>query len=126
VSTDSYAVFLDDERSPLEVFWLKLPLPADAWTIVRTFENFADTLSSRGLPSHISFDHDLGNNSDGSVRASGMDCAKWLSEYCLDNNFTVPSFSVHSQNPVGAANIRGLLDGLARSQPQRRPGLAQS
>ena len=40
---------------------------------------------------------------------SGYDCAKWLVDYCLDNGITIPNFGVHSANPVGAENIRGLL-----------------
>ena len=39
-----------------------------------------------------------------------MECAKWLIEYCLDNNKNLPEYYVHSANPVGAKNIKSLLD----------------
>lgn len=43
-----------------------------------------------------------------------MDCAKWLVDYCIDNGQPLPIFYVHSVNPVGADNIRGLLNGFAK------------
>lgn len=118
-----YFLFLDDERYPGDVFWMELPQPP-LWEIVRTQEAFFETITRLGLPAHISFDHDLGEDADGRVIATGMDCAKWLVEYCLDHAAPVPDFTVHSKNPAGAANIRGLLEGLRRAQgpSPRAPG----
>lgn len=37
---------------------------------------------------------------------TGLDCAKWLVNYCMDNSKDLPStILVHSQNPVGKQNI---------------------
>jgi hypothetical protein len=40
---------------------------------------------------------------------TGMDCAKWLVDYCMDNKKELPDFVVHSMNPAGAENIKQLL-----------------
>jgi hypothetical protein len=41
-----------------------------------------------------------------------MDFAKWLVDYMLDNDIPVDllAFRVHSQNPIGAENIRMYLN----------------
>ena len=41
---------------------------------------------------------------------TGMDCAKWLVDYCMDNKKELPDFVVHSMNPAGGENIKSLLD----------------
>ena len=43
-----------------------------------------------------------------------MDCAKWLVDFCMDNKVELPKFYVHSANPVGADNIRGLLNNFIK------------
>ena len=40
---------------------------------------------------------------------SGYDCAKWLVDYCIDNDTQIPYWNVQSANPVGKENINGLL-----------------
>lgn len=40
---------------------------------------------------------------------TGYECAKWLVEYCLDNDLDLPLCYVHSMNPVGKDNINNLL-----------------
>jgi hypothetical protein len=46
-----YKLYLDDERFP------KL---SNDWVIVRDFEEFKNCINTKGIPSEISFDHDLG------------------------------------------------------------------
>ena len=36
---------------------------------------------------------------------TGFDCAKWLVNYCIDNNKELPKWYKHSANPVGKENI---------------------
>jgi hypothetical protein len=89
-----------------------------------------------GIPYHISFDHDLGPPTkdvpiwdfldnpypDAPADFTGMDFAKWFCLYVLDNGLDLPddfTYNVHSQNPVGADNIRSymasfLKDGYAQ------------
>jgi len=104
----SYKLFLDDLRDP----------PDDTWVVVRNYSEFVDTITRMGIPKTVSFDHDLADfdvKGKGIVLAkweekTGMDCAKWL----VDNDIVLPHYTVHSANPVGAKNIRSLLDNFAR------------
>lgn len=97
----SYSLFLDDERWP--------PHDGRQWLVARSFSFAMAIVQTHGLPSYISFDHDLG------LGKTGYDFAKWLAEYCLDND-SPPDFDyyVHSQNPIGAESIRSVVDNLKR------------
>jgi hypothetical protein len=86
-------LYLDDLR----------PIP-DNYIGLRSYAEFVNHITDFGLPDFISFDHDLG------LEESGYDCAKWLVNYCLDNDYRLPQFNVHSQNPVGKENILSLLN----------------
>ena len=97
----TYRLFLDDERFP--------PNDGNEWKIARSFQEAQILYFNYGVPSFISFDHDLGDQ----VK-TGYDFAKWLVEKDIECgfNFLPDTFSyyVHSQNPVGAKNIRDLID----------------
>ncbi len=86
-------LYLDDVRPTPENFQR-----------VYNFDEFVKFIADKGLPNFISFDHDLGEEK------TGYDCAKFLVDYCLDQNLKLPEFYVHSQNPVGKENIEKLLD----------------
>ena len=98
------------------------------WDIVRNYDEFINYILKNGLPSVISFDHDLADEhyvpseywdnydlskefqeSQSYREKTGNDCAKWLLEYCYENNLKLPQCIVHSANPVGADNIRKTL-----------------
>ncbi len=118
-----YHLFLDDERMPHQVTWVPLPRVEEKqtdtdWHIVRSYSDFINCIQTKGLPSFISFDHDLGET--GENEKSGFSCAKWLVDYCLDNNVLCPEFQVHSKNPQGASNISGLLMGFQQFQNTKK------
>lgn len=103
----TYKLFIDDERWP--------PGPPDPqshaenWQIARSSIAAMDMIEMMGIPAFISFDHDLGGDD------TSMKFLWWFIEYCMDlqergEPFTLPDFDVHSQNPVGAANIRALMN----------------
>lgn len=46
---------------------------------------------------------------------TGYHCAKWLVEYCMDNNAPLPKWNIHSANPVGKENIKMLLENYGSS-----------
>lgn len=131
-----YNLFLDDERDPktcatyisntLIVYYLKMD-----WIVVRNYDDFTKTILKRGLPTLISFDHDLADehyndlfsdenwakkdhevvlNTDSYKEKTGYDCALWLVDYCLDNSKRYPQSLVHSQNPVGKKKIESLIN----------------
>ena len=116
----SYYLFLDDERFPQDVTWVKLP--PHNWTIVRNYADFVRTIENKGLPAEIAFDHDLGFEHYTALHTTsklfngiidynsfkektGYDCTKWLIEFCLEKNLPFPKFYVHSMNPIGKQNI---------------------
>ena len=68
-----------------------------------------------GIPEHISFDHDLGGDDN------ALAFVKWLVERALDKDEDLDfSYVIHSQNPVGSENIRGLIEGYRASRSERR------
>ena len=90
-------IYLDDLRDPYD----------NSWSVARSVEEFQQLILSGEPITHLSFDHDLGEE-NGAPVLSGMDAAKWLVELCLDD----PSYGenlkeviVHSANPAGAENI---------------------
>lgn len=94
-----WKLFIDDERFPVN---------EEEFIVARSLSDVVLLVKTKGMPSFISFDHDLGEN-----MPTGLDIAWWLIEHDLDND-SLPTdfdFYVHSQNPVGAANIKGLLRG---------------
>ena len=110
-------LWLDDIRDPytgkfsVEVLYLKevyLGIEPDTekckvqW--VRTQSEFENYIKENGLPDLISFDNDLGIGN-----GEGYECAKWLVEYCMDNNTELPKWYVHSANTVARENIENLL-----------------
>ncbi len=92
-------LYLDDDRTPR----------FSGWNIVRNYEEFVQWIEKNGAPDEISFDHDLGMNSDKTLRKSGVDCARWLCNYCMENALPLPKWNVHSANGGGKDNIISVL-----------------
>ena len=100
-------LFLDDIRNPDYIGLHGLD-------VVRSSEEAKQYVTTHGCPEFISFDHDLG----------GMDTAmhfvKWLINKDMDENGAIipPNFSffVHSQNPIGKANIESYLNNYLRTK----------
>jgi len=101
-------LWLDDIRDPKTSDWLLTYAPEYAYgdgevIWVKNYDEFVSWIEKNGLPDGICFDHDLGEEK------SGYDCAKWLVEYCMDNNLPIPKFNIQSANPTGKININSLL-----------------
>lgn len=97
----TYKLFIDDERFPA----------TDGWTIARSSKEAFNCIFSKGIPQHISFDHDLGGDD------TSMVFLKQLEECLHMGNVSFPegfSYYVHSQNPIGAGNIKSYMDNLLR------------
>lgn len=95
----AYKLFIDDERFPV----------ADDWVIVRSSKEAINHVLAHGMPIEISFDHDLGGNDTSRVFIG------WMVDALLDEQIAIPegfSFSVHSQNPIGAEWIRSTMRGI--------------
>jgi hypothetical protein len=121
-------LFLDDIRQPKDAINLvpshlnKMYWEQD-WHVVKDYKEFVKWISFYGVPDLISFDHDLADihyevdtndwefSSDQlGVEETGLDCAKWLVDYCFDNGHKLPEYIVHSANPAGRKNIQSYLD----------------
>jgi hypothetical protein len=119
----TYNLFIDDEREFTDVTWapshVREKYRNEEWVIARSYTDALVEVLNRGFPSFISFDHDLGAYS-----STGYDVAKQLVEndiisgnresrraYRFSQDF---DFYVHSQNPIGKANIEGLLNGYLK------------
>ena len=129
-------LWLDDVRNPVERDWLVFsPIGRDVDVVwVKSYFEFTTWIEKNGLPDAICFDHDLGEDesiervkrglSKRQVRIlkkeakSGMDCAKWLVEYCIDNKLSLPKYNIQSANPVGKENIDSLLKNFTKRNTQ--------
>jgi hypothetical protein len=120
-------VFLDDERNPwspkIEIGFPQIP--HSHWYVVRDIDEFKSVIDHylSGI-THIAFDHDLaeehypwnGNKHDDG--RTGLDCAKYLVQKCIDTKTKLPNFSVHSMNPAGRENILSYLESYRRFSEQ--------
>lgn len=134
-----YNLFLDDIRDPyIDIddisqpqwdyhsvisayhYTFYAPFRDEYWEIVRSYDEFVNVVTKYGVPELVSFDHDLGtehyNNDQTNVidylsfeEKTGYDCAKWLCNYCQENNIKFPKYYVHSMNPVGTQNIKSYI-----------------
>jgi len=127
-------LFLDDFRNPKDAFTLVIPhlkiFWEDGWDIVRSYDEFVNWIEANGLPDFISFDHDLADEHyedyrndqnrsrmgyqsgpiyDQFKEKTGLDCAKWLVDWCVDHGCALPNYAVHSANPAGRRNIEQYL-----------------
>ncbi len=102
-------LYLDDVRIPA-------PVMGAEWVVVRSAVEFRKYLENNPMPALISFDHDLGQDDDGYEARSGMIAAHWLVRHCMKYNVPPPLFTTHSQNPVGAENIRSLLNNYRKNE----------
>lgn len=97
---------ITEQVSPAEVIWVK------------NYNEFITHISTNGLPDILSLDHDLDYFTmigEPSTEKTGYDCAKWLVDYCMDNNVKLPGITqCHSQNPAGKKNIVTLLNNFRR------------
>ena len=127
-------LFLDDIRIPKDAIRL---IPSEFnkfywendWDIVTNYDDFVQYIEDNGVPEFVSFDHDLADfhyyykpedyesmSEDemimkfGSMEKTGLYCAKFLVEYCADENVPLPEYLVHSANPAGKENIEKFLE----------------
>jgi hypothetical protein len=106
-------LWLDDIRNPFVADWLFQYAPEyekDEVVWVKNYTEFVNWIVETGLPETICFDHDLGESDE----KTGYDCAKWLVEYCMDNDMNLPNWEIQSANPTGRDNINGLLIGYKK------------
>lgn len=110
-SSGDWLMFIDDERFPGK------GVP-DSVVIVRSSEEaISFCIAVKSLPKNIMFDHDLGGND------TSMRFIRWMTDQLLEEPplFKLRKdfeYSVHSQNPVGAKNIKSIMDLLIQHQKE--------
>lgn len=123
-------LWLDDIRNPNLTDWLLSYAPdwyerREDVVWVKSYEEFVEWIEENGLPAMVCFDHDLADiHYDPSTwregfvyhEKTGLDCAKWLVDYCIDNDLPLPDWNIQSANPVGAENIRAFLTNFTKHQ----------
>lgn len=126
-------IFLDDIRNPQDcVKYMGERIGAltylymGNWIVVRNYKEFVKAISENiNEITHISFDHDLGEDDAKELVESGLskrqarkrkkesvsgyDCAKWMKDYYRSRNKQHPVMFVHSMNPAGTQNIINLF-----------------
>ena len=111
-------LWLDDYRNPYEwIPYIKMVYPRmvkepNVVIWVKSYNEFVEYITNHGLPDAIGFDHDLAD--EGPNEKTGYDAAKFLVEYCLENNADLPEFESQSTNPAGRENIINLLNNFKR------------
>lgn len=111
-------LWLDDYRNPYEwmpyikMAYARMVKEPCVITWVKSYNEFVEYITNHGLPDAIGFDHDLAD--DGPNEKTGYDAAKFLVEYCLENNADLPEFESQSTNPAGRENIIKLLNNFKR------------
>lgn len=98
-------LFLDDIRN-VEMVYAEAEVKS--FNVVRSYSAFVEYIKKNGTPEFISFDNDLGLDERGEVAPDGYAAVKWLI-YESGLHLRNLKFNVHSANPVGAEQIRGLL-----------------
>lgn len=113
-------IFLDDYRIPLNTFsYTNHSIYLLDWVLVTNYNDFINDTINNGVAEVYSFDHDLGDehyNNNPNIDYSqfkektGYDCAKWLIDYCIDNDLDFPKvIYIHSMNPYGSLNIESIF-----------------
>ena len=106
----SVLISIDDIRDPQEPTWqnwIKKNFGTNYFDItwVKSYKEFVDFVDKNGLPSNVSFDHDLGNVEDPDNEKTGYDCAKYIVDYCMNNDRDIPNYRIQSDNGPGRENI---------------------
>lgn len=99
-------LFLDDERYPQDVTWIRYPDNIE-WTVARSFREFVWEMERTDNDYQVySFDHDIQSYIDGR-EYTGYDCLKCLLsiETMVGNILDNVQFFFHTQNPIGKKNM---------------------
>ncbi len=92
----TYRLYLDE----------RTPKTDHDWVVVRSYDEFVAHVRDHGAPNYVSFDHDLGEDSQ-----SGYEAAKWLIDYCIELGIAPDEIEMnaHTANPVGRDNIEAVF-----------------
>lgn len=82
-------------------------MKTDAKTDFKALEALRKAAEDAMIPSRVSIGYDLYSYLEAVLKErTGYTCFLWLLDMVLDEVMWMPEIIVHSQNPVGAENIR--------------------
>lgn len=120
-------IWLDDLRDPFVSNWLVEYAPEyfnylENIIWIKNYNDFKKWITVNGLPHKIAFDFDLGEDIAKELVSKGMnkklarmkkkesknglDCAKWLVQYCISKNLNLPLWIIQSANDFGKKEIQ--------------------
>lgn len=108
-------LFVDPYRSPAQANAVAYPANINCgiygkeWEVVKTYEKLVNWVSNNGLPDVISLSQEL----DGVM--TGADCLKWLIEYCIKNQCSLPICLIHDATPTEYERMRTFIIGHQRA-----------
>lgn len=130
-------LWLDDQRNPLTYFKKKDEKGEGtlhdnllyyqnlsksynlSFVWVKNFKEFTQYIQTNGVPQFVSFDHDLSKTSL-PTDPKGLDCARWLVDYCKENGCKMPMTYVHSANYKWRDVIRDILAGRQITETKKQ------
>lgn len=91
-------IYLDDER-----------VAPEGWLQVR-WPNEVITLLESGCVTHLSLDHDLGDDK----RGTGYDVLQWIEQQVFASNFIPPQIIIHTANPPARKRMLEAVESTQR------------
>ena len=92
-------IYVDDKRTPID----------KDWTIVRSYHDFIFLVNqSFDLIKMVSLDYHL--NDKNTPEKTGLDCAKYLIDYCKKNHKNPPRVFAHDRDVIGSQEIVQLVN----------------
>lgn len=106
-----YRLWIDDDSGkPGIAAWRNPPDPS--WKVAHSSKEAIELIEKFGVPSYISWDHDLGLNDQGEP-----DTAMVVLKYLSEHHFNVSiEYNIHSANPEGAKNINCFMKSWERAK----------
>lgn len=89
-------IFLDDERIAPEG-WMQARWPSEVISLLQT-----------GNVTHISLDHDLGDDQ----RGTGYDVLVWIEQEVVVRQFVPPEIVIHTANPAARQRMQAAVDSI--------------
>lgn len=128
-------IFLDDIREPNYVNLYKNDPNYNKleWIVVRSHKEFIECVKEKGMPTLVSFDHDLADvhyqvtvddiRNGFDIRTdfdekTGYDSLKWLCNFALDNNIKLPEIKFHTANYIGFKNMTTYYNNFIKYYPE--------
>lgn len=91
-------IYLDDERIA-PVGWVQVRWPDEAIKLLEL-----------GGITHLSLDHDLGDDQ----RGTGYDVLLWLEQEVVLNQYAVPEIIIHTANPAARQRMLAAVDAIKK------------